>query len=161
MTQTLHSAFRQGAEVLARANCLYSDIHRGYGLSKDDWELLTKETHWTPDETRAIRAILASVIEISMTIAAMPATPLPGQYAAAVIAIVVSPANRIMAAFRCPDTFDAVSAAGITEPFEVKPMAREQMISLVMAYSGGYGGQPAMERLPREIEELKKKELSK
>lgn len=161
MTHSLHTAFRHGAEILARGNLKYGEVHRSHGISKDDWELLTQEDHWTPDQSRAIRAILASVIEIAMTITAMPAVPLPGQYAAAVIAIVVSPANRIMAAFRCPDTFDAVGAAGVTEPYEVRPMPREQMISLVMAYSGGYGGQPPMERLPREIAEATKKELAK
>lgn len=161
MTDTIHSAFRTGAELLARENCKYTETHRSHGISQEDWDLLTRAEHWTPDESRAIRSILASVIEVCMTIVAMPAVPLPGQYAAAVIAIVVAPPNRIIAAFRCPDTFDAVAAAGITEPFEVKPMRPEQIIALVMLYSGGYGGQPPMERLPREVREIQKKELSR
>ena len=159
MTQQIHSAFRSGAEILAKANCRYTAVHRAHGISQTEWELLTQEEHWTQDEARQIRSILSSVIEVCMSVIAMPAVPLPGQYAAAVISICVAPANRIIAAFKCPDTFDATAAAGVTEPFEVKPMRPEQIIALVLAYSGGYGGQPAMERLPREVAEMHKMEL--
>jgi len=161
VTSPLHNSFRAGAERLARANCEYQEIHRSHGISHEDWALLTQEEHWTPDQSRSVRSILASVIEVCMTIVALPAVPLPGQYAAAVIAICVSPANRMIAAFKCPDTFDAGFAAGIEQPFQVVPMRPEQMIALVMAYSGGYGGQPALGRLPQEVSEIQKKELAK
>ena len=158
MTDQLHRSFRHGAETLARPYCEY---HRAHGISQKEWDLLTQEEHWTPDQSRQIRSILASVIEVCMSVVAMPPSPLPGQYCAAVIAIIVAPANRIIAAYKCPDTFDAVAAAGISEPLEVKPVRPETMVSLVMAYSGGFGGQPPMERLPREIEEIVKKDAEK
>ena len=93
-----------------------------------------------------------------MTIAGMPAVPLPGQYAAAVIAECVSPANRLVACMKVPDTFDAVSASGVHDTFEVRPMRPEQMMALVLAYSGGFGGEPNADRLPGEVVEVVKKE---
>lgn len=154
----LHTAFRSGAQQLARDGLKYSEIHRAHGISQTDWELLTQDEFWTPEQYRGIRSLLANVVEVSMTVAGLPSVPLPGQYVAAVIAICVSPCNRIMAAQKAPDTFDAVGAAGITETFVVRPMPREQMLSLVMLYSGGYGGEPAMERLPADVVQMAKKE---
>jgi len=156
----IHVAFRGGAAQLARGSA-YGELHRSYGLIADDWRLLTQDEHWNPDEARRIRSILASVIEVSLTISGMPAVPLPGQYAAAVIAIVVAPANRIVACMKVPDTFDAVSASGLHQEFEIRRMKPEQMIALVLAYSGGLGGEPPMERLPVEIKEMMKKESAK
>jgi len=156
----IHSAFRYGAAQLARGDA-YGELHRSYGLLADDWELLTQDAHWTPDESRRVRSILASVIEVSLTIAGMPAVPLPGQYAAAVIAIVISPANRMVACFKVPDTFDAVAASGLHQEFEIRRMKPEQMVALVLAYSGGLGGEPAMDRLPVDIKEIMKKESAK
>jgi len=153
----IHSAFRRGAEQLAQGQC-YTDLHRSYGILEPDWSLLTQDRYWSPDESRRIRSILAGVIEVSLTIAGMPAVPLPGQYCAAVIAIVVAPANRIVACTKVPETFDAVSASGLFQAFEIRPMRSEQMISLVLAYSGGLGGEPPMQRLPAEVAAVMKKE---
>jgi len=157
MSSSIHMAFRAGAAALARGNA-YGELHRSYGLIQDDWRLLTQEEHWNPDEARRVRSILASVIEVALTIAGMPALPLPGQYAAAVISLVVAPANRIVACVKVPDTFDAVAASGLHQEFEIKRMAPEQMIALVVAYSGGLGGEPPLERLPVEVSEMMKKE---
>jgi len=156
----IHRAFRGGATQLARGDA-YGELHRSYGLGADDWRLLTQDEHWTPDDARRIRSVLASVIEVALTIAGMPAVPLPGQYAAAVIAIVVSPSNRLVACMKVPDTFDAVSASGLHETFEVRRMLPEQMIALVLAYSGGLGGEPAAERLPIEVKDIMRKESAK
>lgn len=154
----IHSAFRLGAEVLARRDGAYSENHRSHGIMETDWELLTQSEPWTPEQTRKIRGILAQVIEVAMTIAGMPAVPLPGQYAAAVIAITVAPANRLLAAMRVPDTFDAVAASGLAEPIEIRPMRPETLMALVMAYSGGLGLEPPMQRLPVAVTEVMKRE---
>lgn len=156
----IHKAFRAGAMQLALGDA-YGELHRTYGLLEADWDLLTREDHWSADDGRKIRSILAQVIEVSLTIAGMPAVPLPGQYAAAVIACVVAPSNRIVACMKVPDTFDAVAASGLMGTFEVRPMKREQMIGLVVAYSGGLGGEPAAERLPVDVSEIMKKESAK
>lgn len=157
----LHLAFRNGAEQLAGANYKFTELHRSHGIQQTDWELLTQVEHWTPEQARQVRGVLGQVLEVALTIAGMPAIPLPGQYVAAVIAMCVSPANKLVASTKVPDTFDAVSAAGVTEPFEVKPMRTEQMMGLVMMYSGGIEGEPAMHRLPATVLEVVKEEASK
>lgn len=156
----LHHSFRIGAESLVLGTVKYTELHRSHGITQTDWELLTQLDPWTPEESRQIRSILASVIEVCLTLSGLPPVPLPGQYAAAVIAIVVGPANRFLAAQKTPDTFDAVSASGLEGAVEIKPMKTEQMFSLVMAYSGGFGGEP-MPRLPEEVNEMRKKGNSK
>ena len=93
----------------------YAEVHRQYGLSEADWTLLTQDEHWSADQARSVRSILANVVEVAMTIAGIPPVPLPGHYVAAVIAIVVAPANRFVAASKSPDTFDAVLASGLFE----------------------------------------------
>jgi len=153
----IHTAFRRGATILAQGQS-YGDIHREMGLLEPDWTLLTSDEHWTPAESRRVRSILAGVIEVALTIAGMPPVPLPGQYAAAVIAIVVSPANRLVACYKVPETFDAVAASGLHADFEVRPMRPEQMMALVLAYSGGLGGEPPVERLQAEVVDMIKKE---
>lgn len=150
----LHYAFKIGAKKLAFNQRVYSELHKSHGIEPSHWDLLTQEEYWTPDQTRQIRSILANVIEVSMTIAGMPAVPLPGQYAAALIAEVVAPANRMLACIKTPDTFDAFDASGLMKSFEVKDMPKEQMMSLVLAYSGEYTGEPAPHMLGKEVGEM-------
>ena len=149
----IHKAFKVGAKKLAQGNRQYSELHKAHGIEQAEWDLLTQEEYWTPDESRAIRSILANAIEVSMTIAGMPAVPLPGQYTAAFIAEVVSPCNIMLDCIRSPDTFDAFDASGIMSTFEVKDMPKEQLMSLVLAYSGGYPEEPVRHKLPRQISE--------
>ena len=160
MTNDLHAAFRMGAEHLVQGGFAYRELHREAGILEADWQLLTQKEHWTPDQARQVRAVLASIIEVCLTISGLPPVPLPAQYAAACIAIVVAPANRFLAAQKVPDTFDAVAARGLQEEIEIRPVRSETMFSLVMAYSGGFGGEP-MPRLPREVNEMRKKGSTK
>lgn len=157
----IHRAFRQGAEQLAKDSCKYTDLHKGHGIDIAHWELLTQNEYWTPDQARSIRTVLASVAETAMTISGMPAIPLPGQYMAALIATVVAPINRLVACTKAPETFDAESASGILQTHEVKPMSFQQLSSLVMAYSGGYGEEPIPHKLPEEVSEQMKFEAEK
>lgn len=152
----IHQSFRVGAESLVRGSVKYTELHRSHGITQVDWDLLVQDEPWTPEQARQIRSILASIIEVCMTIAGLPPVPLPGQYAAAVIAIVVAPANRFLAAQKVPDTFDAVAASGLEGAVEIQPTKPEQMFGLIMAYSGGYGGEP-MVRLPEVVNEQRKK----
>ena len=150
----LHKSFRMGAERLASAQ--YGEMHKEYGISEVDWALVTQEEHWTHEQMRQSRSVIASIVEVALTVVGMPPVPLPAQYVAAVIAIVVAPANRLVAAMKAPDTFDAFAASGLQETIEVKPATREQMMSLVIAYSGGFGGEP-MPRVQGEVVEMTRK----
>lgn len=161
MTQDIHQSFRIGAEALAVSAGKYSAVHRQHGLTKDDWNLFTQSRHWTPEEARQIRSVMASVVEVSLTIAGMPAVPLPGHYVAAVIAICVAPANRFVACTKVPDTFDTFAASGIHEEIVVQPMRTETMMALVLAYSGNFGNEQPMSRLPEIVAETMKEESKK
>lgn len=157
----IHKAFQVGAQKLAANQCEFTTLHKTHGIEEHQWKLLTSKEYWSPDETRQMRSIIASVCEISMTIAGMPAIPLPGQYVAALIAEVVSPVNRLLACTKVPDTFDALAASGLMSTFEVKPMTYEQMSALVLAYSGGFPGEPPAHKLPKDVKEQMKQENAK
>lgn len=156
----IHTAFRQGASQLARDHCKYTALHKGHGIDPYHWEILTQKEYWSPDQARDMRSIIANVLEVSMTIAGMPAVPMPGQYLAALIAHVVAPANRLLACTKVPDTFDAIAASGLMQTHEVRPMKVEQLMGLVIAYSGGLSSEPQADKLPLEVSE-KMKEYSK
>ena len=149
----LHQAFKIGARKLAQDQRQYTELHKAHGIEESHWALFTQDEYWTPDQARAIRSILANVIEVSMTIAGMPAIPLPGQYVAALIAICVSPCNRLVACTKVPDSFDAFDAAGLLGTSEVKEMTTQQMMALVVAYSGNYDEEPTDSKLPPTIVE--------
>lgn len=136
----LFNAFAAGARQLAAPQ--YSEIHAKYGISQGDWDLLTLPRPWTADERRQVRSILAECLSISMHIAGLPAMAMPGQFAAALIVHVVHPCNRLVAATRAPDTYDGELATGLRGPVEVSPMRIEQMLALVIAYSGEITGEP-------------------
>lgn len=157
----IHKAFRHGAEKLAADQCKYTALHQGHGIDPFSWEVLTKKEYWSPDEARDMRSVLANVIEVSLTIAGMPAIPLPGQYVAALIAIVVAPANRLLACTKAPDTFDAFAASGLMETHEVKTMPVQQLMALVVLYSAETYAEPPPHKLPRNVGEAMEKHSKK
>jgi len=126
------------AASVSIAEATFSTIHAQYGINPAHHELLTQPEPWNQDQASQVRGILSDYVNISCTIAGIPADPLPGHYVAALIARVVAPANWLVAATRAPDTFDALAASGIEGRTEVRPFSRQQMISLVMLYAGGY-----------------------
>lgn len=134
--------FQNGANALVSDGFRYGKIHAQHGLSQSEWDLLTQNEIWTQVERRKVRSILSEVINVSLTIAGLPSTPLPGQYVAAIIAKLVAPCNRIVCCQRVPETYDAMAASGLSGTVEVNPMSAEQMVALVLAYSGYYKGEP-------------------
>ncbi len=157
----IHKAFQQGAQILAASDAKYTTLHKGHGIEENHWDLLTQDEYWSPDQARQIRSILASIIEVSMTIAGMPAIPMPGQYVAALIAEVVAPCNRMLACTKAPDTFDANEASGILGTHIVKPMTVQQLMALTIAYSGSLTGEPHAHKFPREVSDTMTKENKK
>jgi len=117
----------------------HNPVMAGYGISQQEWDLLTKNEAWNPEERRSVRSALSEVINCSLSMAGLPADALPSEYVAAVIAVVVSPVNRLVAAARTPETHLAVSAAGIKENEDIDPASPAQMRALVMMYTGLHG----------------------
>lgn len=149
-------AFKRAAMSLAKEQMAYTEIHRSYGIAQAEWEMLTQKEPWTVEQRIGVRSIVSEVVQISLTIAGLPATALPAQYVAAVIATVVAPANRIVCATRAPEAFDAVAASGLTQEFEVKPVKIETMISLVIAYSDDWKSEPLGQQLPKSVKQDEK-----
>ena len=157
----IHSAFRVGAQRLAAHQCKYTTLHKTHGIEEHHWKLLTQDEYWSPDETRQMRNVIAGVVEASMTIAGMPAIPLPGHYVAALIAEVVAPVNRMLACTKAPDTFDAVIASGLDQTHEVKEMSVQQLMALVIAYSGDLKKEPQAHKLPKSTRKVVAEENQK
>lgn len=147
----LFEGFRRGALMLAANNCVYTQYHKEYGIAQAEWEMLTQDEPWTLSQRQQVRSQIAEVVNISLTIAGLPAMALPAQYVAAVIVTVVSPTNRFVAATRAPEAFDALAASGLNEAFEIRPVTIETMQSLVIAYSGTVKSEPAGQVVPKEV----------
>ena len=126
--------FSRGAAILAGPK-EWSKVHARHGLSQAEWDLFTQDENWTASERTRIRGIIHEVLNVSQTIAGLPAMPLAGHYAAAVIALLVAIPNRMVATACCPTTFDTEKASGLKGPVEIVEMSREQLIALVIAYS--------------------------
>jgi hypothetical protein len=152
--------FRQGAAHLVTATMAYTEVHQLHGLSAEDWDLVTKKEPWNIEERKRVKSVIAECVTISLTIAGLPAMALPGQYVAAVIACIVSPANLLVAAVRAPDAFDGVKASGIEGDFKIEPMPAEQMISLVTAYASAEFREPIGLSIPRSISDEAVKEAA-
>lgn len=130
--------FAAGAVQLASLGVVHTAKHAGVGFSRAQWEMLTQNEMWALVDRVQVRSVLANAINVSLAMAGLPATRLPGQYVAAVIWVLVAPCNRMVAIECAPETYDAVSASGLAGPVEIKPMETEQLQSLVVAYSSGY-----------------------
>lgn len=126
-----------GAFSLVRLGRTWTARHAALGFSQADWELLVQEEYWTPAERRRVRSILADAVNVSLERAGLPSEALPGQYVAAVIVFLVSPSNRLVAAYRAPETYNAVDASGLAGPPELVVMPNWQLVALVLAYSSG------------------------
>lgn len=135
-------AFRRAGTLMADDTRSYMALHREYGLSKEDWDLVTQSEPWNTEQRMRVRSVLAECCQISLTIAGLPANSLPAQFVAAMIAAIVSPCNLLVAATRAPESFDAVASANTQKVFELTPVLREQMISLCMLYIGDWRSEP-------------------
>lgn len=149
----MFDVFRAGALTIAHEMNEYTGAYEQYGLSRSEWQTLTKREVWTRQEAKSVRSLIAEVIQISLTISGLPAQQLPGQYVAAVIATCVAPVNWLAAAARAPQCYDAVNAAGLSEEHEVVEMPMEQMQVLVLAYGGYNQLEPIGHALPRDVQD--------
>ena len=153
--QSVLNAFSIGARQLARG---YTADRAAYGIREEDWELLTRDELWTPDDLRRIKSILTELVQISLTVAGLPATRLPGQFAAALIVEVVHPCNVVSACWRAPESYDAVNASGITKEVDITAMQPEQILAIALAFLGGDRTEPEPQIRPQRQDIQKSKE---
>ena len=127
-----------GAHALAEEfGGKHARAYKAAGFTEAEWNLLTQNEMWTAAERRRVRSILKEAIDVSMTLAGMAAAPLPAHYVAAVVTKLVAPCNRLVAAQRTPEAYDAMAASGHKQPIAIEMVPQETMIALVMAYSSG------------------------
>lgn len=136
MNGSLMEMMAVGAATLAREGFAYSKRYKDIGFSEAEWKLLTQETPWTRAERVRVKSLLMEAVNASLTLAGIPAGPLPAEYVAAIIAKVVHPSNRLAAANRAPEAYEASRASGLKEPVKIEMVPRETMVSLVTLYTG-------------------------
>lgn len=137
---TFQQLFLLGANELAAGNMEFGETQQAAGFTVDEWTLLTSDLCWTKSEQMKIQSIIANCVSITLRIAGLPPTPLPGAYVAAVICKYVAVCNRLLAAASAPESFDAMSAAGITSESVKVITSREQMYALVIYFSSAEFG---------------------
>lgn len=149
---TYQQLFLLGANELATAGLEYGPEQQAAGFTAEEWNLLTDTTCWTKTQQMKIASILASAVSITLRTAGLPPAPLPGAYVAAVICKLVAPCNRLIAAASAPESFDALSAVGITEDVQKIITTKEQMYALVIYFSSAEFGALSSFKLNEELE---------
>lgn len=132
--------FLLGANALAVAPIDYGPEQQAAGFTKEEWDLLTSTTCWSKPEQMKIPSIISSAISITLRTAGLPPVPLPGAYVAAVICKLVAPCNRLIAAASSPESFDIMSAVGVTGESLKVMTTKEQMYALVVYFSSAQFG---------------------
>lgn len=137
---TFQSLFLLGANALVATGTVYGPDQQAAGFTEEEWDTLTSTTCWTKSEIMKIPSILSAAVSITLRIGGLPAVPLPGAFVAATICKLVAPCNRLLAAANAPESFDAMSASGITgDPVEIIT-TKQQMYSLVTYFSSAQFG---------------------
>lgn len=137
---TYQNLFLLGANELATYTQEYGAEQQAAGFTKDEWDLLTDETCWTKSQQMKVSSILASAVSITLRTAGLPPVPLPGAFVAAVICKLVEPCNRLVAAASAPESFDVMSAVGLSTETKTIITTKEQMYSLVIYFSSAQFG---------------------
>lgn len=132
---TFHQLFLLGANELATMPIDYGPEQQAAGFTEQEWDLLTTDTCWTPNERMKIPSILSSAISITLRVGGLPPTALPGAFLASVICKLVKPCNRLLAASVAPESFDVMSAAGIHGESQIVNTTHQQMLALVVYFS--------------------------
>lgn len=143
---TYQQLFLLGANELAVTGLEYGPAQQAAGFTQDEWLLLTAEECWTKAEQMQMPSILSNCVSITLRTAGLPAVPLPGAYVAAVICKLISPCNRLVAAASAPESFDVMSAVGLTGESVKLITTKEQMYALVVYFSSAEFA--AMESFP-------------
>lgn len=146
--------FLVGADELACMPAEYGVQQQAAGFTQEQWNLLTSKDLWTAAERDRIPSLLVTALSISLRVAGLPPSPVPGAYVAAVIAKLVAPCNRQVACHSAPESFDLMAAAGVTGTSQVVPTKREQLLGLVAVFSSGDFRSLAQFKIDTELEKL-------
>lgn len=148
MHTSVMKAFTRAMRALATSYSEFNQDIAAAGVTETSWNLLISERIWTQKDGHAAISALMALYERAHTIAGIQKEALPGQFVAAIIAQLVSPGNWYTAVRLVPDTWDAIAAAGVNGPPEIKPMEKTQILSLVALYAGEWEGEPDEHMLP-------------
>lgn len=152
---TYQQLFLLGANQLAsHLGEEYGPVQQAAGFTAEEWRLLTQPECWNDVERRQVPSALQSAVAITLRVAGLPPTPLPGAYVAAVICKLCAPCNRLVAAACAPESYDVLSAVGLTKESQHVITTKEQMYALVTYFSSAEFGALESFRLEREIEEF-------
>lgn len=127
--------FLLGANELATMGVAYGPDQQAAGFTQDEWTLLTQPECWTKAEQRKLKTVIQNAVSITLAVAGLPAVPLPGAFVAAVICKLCASCNRLVACMSAPESFDVMSAAGISANSVEIITTREQMMALVVYFS--------------------------
>lgn len=137
---TFQQLFLLGANQLVASGTAYGPDQQAAGFTQEEWELLTQPECWTNAQQMKVPSIISAAVSITLRVAGLPPVPLPGAFVAATICKLVAPCNRLIAAASSPESFDALSASGITgEPVEIIT-TKSQMYALVVYFSSAQFG---------------------
>ena len=135
--------FCGGARVVASLPEEHSDaIHGRCGIGAADWEVLRCKTFWTPRQVEVARVAIDKLLAHALTASGLPAIPLPAEYVAACIAVVIPAANWMAAAQAARAGLDGSmlvqSNGDATQQREL--VSSERLFALILAYSGEVEG---------------------
>lgn len=151
---TFQQLFLIGANELATAPMEYGPEQQAAGFTMEEWDTLTSTDCWTKAEQMKLPSILASAVSITLRTAGLPPVPLPGAYVAAVICKLCAPCNRLIAAASAPESFDVMSAIGLTGESKEVITTKVQMYALVTYFSSAEFGALESFRLDEFTEEI-------
>lgn len=138
LKRSYQDLFAVGANRLAAMKTLeYGPDQQAAGFTREEWELLTDATCWTQAQYRQVASALANAVSMTLNIAGLAPTPLPGIFVAAVIVQLVAPCNVLLASRAAPASFDAISAVGIHQAVELVMTPQHQMDGLVTMFMAG------------------------
>lgn len=107
------------------------------GVSQEDMDILTGPALWTPDLRIRVRRTLDSVVFGITDMAGLPRVEIPAEMAAAIIAMIVNPANWMIAASWLADLKPAQDFTTPEETVQLERVSAGKMFVLVCMADAG------------------------
>ena len=100
------------------------------GFTKAEYDTLTQSYIWGADQARVVPSLISEAVQISLTLANLPAMQMPAEFIAAVIVKYVHPCNYLIAAVKAPKGFNASKL--LEDRATIESVSPELMISMVL-----------------------------